>query len=231
MAETAALAGARPTRIAGSPQAVLVVDDEGALRRGQPRRLPAARGRAQRRGRPAGSTRCSSPSRGERFAADWPAFAVRRRPAPGPFALEAPASVVEVGATVTARILPSRHLVTLDPGRTPRAAALTAAPRVGLRAVREPSAREREILALLADGATDGQIADLLELSPATVQTHVRNAKAKLGARTRAQAVAIALQRGLIRSSGLAASALPTSPVAGSTPSRSASAGSRRRAG
>ena len=54
------------------------------------------------------------------------------------------------------------------------------------------------MLALLAAGATDDQIAELLELSPATVQTHVRNAKAKLGARTRAQAVAIALRRGLI---------------------------------
>ena len=64
--------------------------------------------------------------------------------------------------------------------------------------MREPSAREREVLGLLADGATDGQIAVRLELSPATVQTHVRNAKAKLGARTRAQAVALALQRGLI---------------------------------
>ena len=37
-----------------------------------------------------------------------------------------------------------------------------------------------------------------LELSPATVQTHGRNAKAKLGARTRAQAVALALQGGMI---------------------------------
>ena len=57
------------------------------------------------------------------------------------------------------------------------------------------------MLALLAGGHTDGQIAALLELSPATVQTHVRNAKSKLGARTRAQAVAIALQRGLIGAS------------------------------
>jgi DNA-binding CsgD family transcriptional regulator len=64
---------------------------------------------------------------------------------------------------------------------------------------REPSVREREVLALLASGATDREIARLLELSPATVQTHVRNAKAKLGARTRAQAVAMALQRDLIK--------------------------------
>ena len=63
---------------------------------------------------------------------------------------------------------------------------------------RQPSRREREILALLARGSTDVQIAEALELSPATVQTHVRNAKAKLGARTRAQAVALALVGGLI---------------------------------
>jgi len=63
-----------------------------------------------------------------------------------------------------------------------------------------PTARERQILAMLATGDTDVQIAGKLELSPATVQTHVRNAKAKLGARTRAQAVAIALQRQLIES-------------------------------
>lgn len=64
---------------------------------------------------------------------------------------------------------------------------------------RVPSKREREVLALLARGETDAQIADRLELSPATVQTHVRNAKAKLGARTRAQAVALALVAGLIK--------------------------------
>jgi DNA-binding CsgD family transcriptional regulator len=63
---------------------------------------------------------------------------------------------------------------------------------------RSPSRREREILGLLAGGSTDAQIAAVLNLSPATVQTHVRNAKAKLGARTRAQAVALALVGGLI---------------------------------
>lgn len=66
---------------------------------------------------------------------------------------------------------------------------------------RGPSAREREILGLLAAGATDGQIAVQLEVSPATVQSHVRSAKSKLGARTRVQAVALALRQGLISSS------------------------------
>jgi DNA-binding CsgD family transcriptional regulator len=71
---------------------------------------------------------------------------------------------------------------------------LTAAPA----APRRPTSREREILALLATGATDNEIADILALSPATVQTHVRNAKTKLGARTRAQAVALAIANGMI---------------------------------
>ena len=183
-------------RIAGSPQAVLVVDDEGALVEaslGACRLLGVARSAVVGRRIDA----LFEPESGERFAAEWPRLRSGEASEAGPFALEAPASVVEVCATVNARILPSRHLVTLDPGRTPDRGA-AASPRVGLRAVREPSAREREILALLADGATDGQIAARLELSPATVQTHVRNAKAKLGARTRAQAVAVALQRGLI---------------------------------
>lgn len=63
---------------------------------------------------------------------------------------------------------------------------------------RRPSEREREVLGFLAKGLTDNQIAEQLRLSPATVQTHVRNAKAKLGARTRSQAVALALVGGLI---------------------------------
>lgn len=63
---------------------------------------------------------------------------------------------------------------------------------------RLPSARESQVLTLVARGSSDREIANNLQLSPATVQTHVRNAKSKLGARTRAQAVAIAIQRGLI---------------------------------
>ena len=54
--------------------------------------------------------------------------------------------------------------------------------------------REREILGALAEGMSGAQIADQLVLSPETVRTHVRNAMAKLGASTRSQAVALALQ-------------------------------------
>ena len=56
------------------------------------------------------------------------------------------------------------------------------------------TAREREILGLLAEGLSGARIAAHLVLSPETVRTHVRNAMAKLEASTRSQAVAIALR-------------------------------------
>jgi DNA-binding CsgD family transcriptional regulator len=142
------------------------------------------------------------PASRERFAHVWLAFRGGGGHAE-PFALETPATVVEVAVAVTAHVLPSRHLITLDPASAserPNGGSRTGGRRFAPAAEepRAPTSRELEVLALLAGGRTDGQIAALLELSPATVQTHVRNAKAKLGARTRAQAVAIALQRGLI---------------------------------
>jgi PAS domain S-box-containing protein len=53
--------------------------------------------------------------------------------------------------------------------------------------------REREIVSLVALGNTSAQIAVQLVISIETVRTHVRNAMAKTGARTRAQLVAMAL--------------------------------------
>ena len=55
------------------------------------------------------------------------------------------------------------------------------------------TAREREVVTLIALGHDTGEIAKELHISPETVRTHVRNAMARLGARTRAQLVAIAL--------------------------------------
>jgi DNA-binding CsgD family transcriptional regulator len=57
------------------------------------------------------------------------------------------------------------------------------------------SGREREILGLLAAGESGAQIAERLVLSPETVRTHIRNAMLKLGASSRAQAVALAVYR------------------------------------
>lgn len=54
------------------------------------------------------------------------------------------------------------------------------------------SERERQVLGLLAHGLNGREIAARLFLSPATVRTHVQNAMHKLGARTRAQAIALA---------------------------------------
>lgn len=53
--------------------------------------------------------------------------------------------------------------------------------------------REREVVTLIALGQETAEIAAQLHISPETVRTHVRNAMSKLGARTRAQLVAIVL--------------------------------------
>jgi len=59
------------------------------------------------------------------------------------------------------------------------------------------SAREHEILELIAAGLTDAEIAKRVVLSEFTVKTHVKRLLTKLSARNRAHAVAIALHRGL----------------------------------
>jgi len=58
--------------------------------------------------------------------------------------------------------------------------------------------REREILTLVADGRTNGQIAGQLFISTKTVSVHVSNILAKLGASRRTEAAAIARREGLI---------------------------------
>ena len=60
------------------------------------------------------------------------------------------------------------------------------------------SPREREVMAALAEGLKAPQVAERLGIAPDTVRTHVENAMQKLDARTRAHAIAIALQHGLI---------------------------------
>jgi DNA-binding NarL/FixJ family response regulator len=59
--------------------------------------------------------------------------------------------------------------------------------------------REREILAHLATGLSNDEIADRLVLSPLTVKTHVSRILAKTAARDRAQLVVLAYETGLIR--------------------------------
>jgi DNA-binding NarL/FixJ family response regulator len=58
--------------------------------------------------------------------------------------------------------------------------------------------REREVMALVATGLSNDEIAGRLTISPATAKTHVSRAMIKLGARDRAQLVVIAYQTGLV---------------------------------
>jgi DNA-binding NarL/FixJ family response regulator len=57
--------------------------------------------------------------------------------------------------------------------------------------------REREVVALVAEGLSNDEIAERLAVSPATVRTHVGRAMSKLDARDRAQLVVMAYQSGL----------------------------------
>jgi len=59
--------------------------------------------------------------------------------------------------------------------------------------------REREVVALVAQGLNNDEIAARLVVSPATARTHVSRAMVKLGARDRAQLVVFAYQSGLVR--------------------------------
>jgi DNA-binding NarL/FixJ family response regulator len=66
----------------------------------------------------------------------------------------------------------------------------------------ELTAREREIVSLVALGLSNGEIAQRLVLSPATVKTHVSRAMVKLNVRDRAKLVALAYQTGFVPHNG-----------------------------
>jgi len=64
-------------------------------------------------------------------------------------------------------------------------------------AIAELTPREREVLALLAEGRSSSQIARELVISPRTLGTHVQHILSKLGVHNRTQAVAVAHRAGL----------------------------------
>ena len=66
-------------------------------------------------------------------------------------------------------------------------------------ALPELSSRERDVLALLADGCDNTKIASRLYLSPSTVKNHVSRLLEKLGVENRVQAATFAFRSGLIR--------------------------------
>ncbi|MEV7892450.1 LuxR C-terminal-related transcriptional regulator [Streptomyces sp. NPDC002817] len=62
--------------------------------------------------------------------------------------------------------------------------------------------RETEVLAALASGWSNAQIAERLSIAPTTLKTHISNILTKIGAHTRVQAVVFAYETGLARPAG-----------------------------
>jgi DNA-binding NarL/FixJ family response regulator len=90
----------------------------------------------------------------------------------------------------------------LSPGLTrrliARLGARTPVPQLDTEALAQLTTREREIVGLAAHGMSNTDIADTLGISHATAKTHVSRAMAKLGARDRAQLVALAYRHRLV---------------------------------
>lgn len=81
-----------------------------------------------------------------------------------------------------ADVAPGRHVAVLIPAREP--------------ADWKPlSQREREVVALVAGGATGREVGKELSVTAATVETHIRNAMRRLGARNRSHLVTLAILR------------------------------------
>jgi DNA-binding NarL/FixJ family response regulator len=88
----------------------------------------------------------------------------------------------------------------LSPGLTRRLLARTHAPAAAVNhdVFTQLTTREREVVALAAQGLSNQEITRELVISPATTKTHISRALAKLGARDRARLVALAYQHRLV---------------------------------
>jgi DNA-binding NarL/FixJ family response regulator len=102
--------------------------------------------------------------------------------------LDAVRTVVDGGALLAPSV--TKTLIREFTGLAPR----STTPHPGLAGLTD---REREVVALVARGLSNHEIAQQLTLSPATARTHVSRSMVKLGARDRAQLVVFAYQSGL----------------------------------
>lgn len=106
---------------------------------------------------------------------------------------------VEVEYNATANILPGRHLtIFVIPPEGRREQVEPSMDEIDPESVPNLSPREVQVLEQLALGFRGAEIAEALGISPDTVRVHVRNAMRKLGARTRAQAIGIAMSKGIV---------------------------------
>ncbi|MGY1639444.1 response regulator [Geodermatophilus sp. SYSU D00742] len=102
------------------------------------------------------------------------------------------ADPAEVATAITAAAAGEVHL---DSAVARQLARRMAAPQAGLTSL---TAREREILALVAQGHSNRDIADQLVISERTARTHVSNVLSKLQLSSRTQAALLAIREGLI---------------------------------
>ncbi len=68
----------------------------------------------------------------------------------------------------------------------------------GIAAMGALTDREQEVLIMVSQGASNRDIANSLNIGTRTAETYVSNAMAKLGARSRTEAICVALQRGIL---------------------------------
>ena len=137
--------------------------------------------------------------------ARWAAFRRGEKPSTRSSVLLPDGRELEMAVSAMANVAPGTHLFVFEPFELPS----------GPRPAPTLRPREREVMGLVATGATSADIAARLVLSTATVESHIRNAVARLGARNRTHASVLALQRGelALRAVGAASAASAHEPA------------------